>query len=97
MRGFGAGCVVTAVAALVLFAAAPEAALNQRNVSHPCDRACLTRVVDTYVAALLANDPSRLPLAPGAKLTLNDDVVGAARLFWDQAASVQARIDIANP
>ena len=96
MRGFGAGCVVTAAAALVLFAAAPEAQ-NQRAVSHACDRACLTRVVDTYVAALLANDSSRLPLAQGAKLTLNDDVVGAGRLFWDQAASVQSRIDIANP
>ena len=34
---------------------------------------------------------------PGARLTLNDDVVTAGRLFWDQAASVQARIDIANP
>ena len=49
------------------------------------------------MAGLLANDPSRLPLAPGARLTLNDDVVSAGGLFWDQAASVQARIDIANP
>jgi hypothetical protein len=77
--------------------AAPAWGQNQRGITHPCDRACLTRVVDTYVAALVANDPSRLPLAPDAKLTLNDDVVPAGRLFWDQAASVQARIDIANP
>ena len=88
---------VTAVAALALLIAAPAWAQNQSGVAHACDRACLTRVVDTYVAGLLANDPSRLPLAPNAKLTLNDDVVPAARLFWDQAASVQARIDIANP
>ena len=77
--------------------AAPAWAQNQRGITHPCDRACLTRVVDAYVAALVANDPSRLQLAPNAKLTLNDDVVPAGRLFWDQAASVQARIDIANP
>ena len=88
---------VTAVAALALLTAAPAWAQNQRDVTHACDRACLTRVVDTYVAGLLANDPSRVPLAPNAKLTLNDDVVPAGRLFWDQAASVQARIDIANP
>ncbi len=66
---------VTAVAALALLTAAPASAQNQRGVTHACDRACLTRVVDTYVAGLLANDPSRLPLAPNAKLTLNDDVV----------------------
>jgi hypothetical protein len=77
--------------------AAPAWAQNQRGITHPCDRTCLTRVVDAYVAALIANDPSRLPLAPNAKLTLNDEVVPAGRLFWDQAASVQARIDIANP
>ena len=84
-------------ALLALGVAAPAWAQNQRGITHPCDRACLTRVVDVYVAALVANDPSRLPLAPDAKLTLNDDVVPAGRLFWDQAASVQARIDIANP
>ena len=92
----GAERAVTA-AAVLLVTAVTASAQNQRNVTHPCDRACLTRQVDTYVAALIANDPSRLPLAPGARLTLNDDVVTADRLFWDQAASVQARIDIANP
>jgi hypothetical protein len=88
--------VVVCVAIPALLPSTP-AAQNQRNVTHPCDRACLTRVVDTYVAALIANDPARLPLAPNARLTLNDDPVGAGRLFWDEAASVQGRVDIANP
>jgi hypothetical protein len=77
--------------------AVPAAAQTQGNVRHPCDRACLTGFIDQYVAALLANDTRSLPLAQGAKLTLNDDVVAANRLFWPQAASVQARVDIANP
>src|SRR5688572_11010719 len=93
----GTAHVIVAGVVLAGLTAAPARAQNQRGVTYPCDRACLTRVVDTYVAGLLANDPSRLPLAPGARLTLNDDVVSAGRLFWDQAASVQARIDIANP
>jgi hypothetical protein len=80
-----------------LLFASTALAQNQGNINHPCDRACLTKVIDAYVAGLIANDPSRVPFAPGAKLTLNDDVVPAAKLFWDQAASVQARIDIANP
>jgi hypothetical protein len=87
----------TAVAALGLLASSPSFAQTQGDVTFPCDRACLTRVIDTYLAALVANDPSRAPFAPGAKLTLNDDVVAPNKLFWDQAASVQARIDIANP
>ena len=84
-------------ALLALLTASTAMAQNQGNVTAACDRACLTRVVDAYVAGLIANDPAKAPFAPGAKLTLNDDVVAAGRLFWDQAASVQARIDIANP
>ena len=93
----GAAHVIVAGVVLAGLTAAPALAQNQRGVTYPCDRACLTRAVDLYVAGLLANDPSRVPLAPNARLTLNDDVVSAGRLFWDQAASVQARIDIANP
>jgi hypothetical protein len=88
---------VLLTAALALPAASVAVAQTQSNVTAPCDRACLTRVVDAYVAGLLANDPARVPFAPNAKLTLNDDVVAAGKLFWDQAAAVQARIDIANP
>ncbi len=62
-----------------------------------CDRACLTRFIDGYLAALIANDPSRVPLAPQARVTLNDDVVGLAQVFWDPATAVQSRVDIANP
>lgn len=96
MTRFRKTCAL-ASAVLTLAAASTTLAQNQRNVSAACDRACLTRVVDAYVAGLIANDPARVPFAPGAKLTLNDDIVPAARLFWDQAASVQSRIDIANP
>jgi hypothetical protein len=95
MNSFRKTCAVGA--ALTLLGATSALAQNQSNVTHPCDRACLTKVVDAYIAGLIANDPARVPFSPGAKLTLNDDVVPAGRLFWDQAASVQARIDIANP
>src|SRR5688572_14929668 len=97
MTPCGAERALTTVAALAMLTVAPASAQNQRDVTHACNRACLSRVVDTYVAALLANDASRLPLAADARLTLNDDVVRAGTLFWDQAASVQARVDIANP
>ena len=81
----------------LLLLATPAFAQTQSDVTFPCDRACLTKVVDGYFAALVANDASKLPLAANAKLTLNDDVVAAPNLFWDEAAAVQSRIDIANP
>lgn len=84
-------------ALLALSATTLATAQTQRDITHPCDRACLTKVVDAYLAGLIANDPARVPFAPNAKLTLNDDVVAPAKLFWAAAASVQARIDIANP
>jgi hypothetical protein len=89
--------IALAGAILALLATPAAMAQTQSGATHACDRACLTRIVDAYVAGLIANDPTRVPFAPNAKLTLNDDVVAAGRLFWDQAASVQARIDIANP
>jgi hypothetical protein len=81
----------------VVMLAAPAFAQNQRGIAHPCDRACLTGFVDAWLNGLIANDASAIPLAPGAKITLNDDIVAPRDAFWDQAASVQARIDIANP
>ena len=36
-----------------------------------CDRACLNGFVDQYLAALVAHDPGKLPLAPGARYTEN--------------------------
>jgi hypothetical protein len=36
-----------------------------------CDRACLTGMANRYVDALVAHDPSRLPLAPEVKFTEN--------------------------
>ena len=84
-------------AALALVTTSVATAQSPRAASNSCDRACLTRTVDAYIAGLIANDPARVPFAPNAKLTMNDDIVPARGLFWDQAASVQARIDIANP
>lgn len=85
------------LAAGVGMLAAPAFPQNQTGITYDCDRACLTRFVDAWMNGLLANDPSAVPLAPTAKITLNDDVVDVRNAFWSDAASVQARIDIANP
>src|SRR5690606_16137929 len=61
-----------------------------------CDRACLTRFIDAYYAALLANDPSALPEAANARVTLNGDEVTLADAFWEEAEKVRWRFDIVN-
>jgi hypothetical protein len=97
MNSMRAAFASASLALLCLAASGGASGQTQSDVSHPCDRACLTSVVDGYLAALLANEPARAPLATNAKLTLNDDVVPASRLFWDTATAIQSRIDIANP
>ncbi len=37
--------------------------------SNACDRACLNGIVDQYLAAMVAHDPSHLPLAKEVKFT----------------------------
>src|SRR5690606_28533580 len=61
-----------------------------------CDRACLTRYIDAYYAALLANDPEALPQAANARITLNGKEVTLADAFWDEAMTVRWRFDIVN-
>src|SRR5262245_51604824 len=48
--------------------------ISQRTPSRAaddCDRACLNGFVDQYLTALVARDPSRLPLARNARYTEN--------------------------
>jgi hypothetical protein len=50
---------------------------------HPCDRACLSGLLDDYLAALKAHDPSRLPLAPGVRFTENGVPLAVGDGLWN--------------
>jgi hypothetical protein len=63
LRGFSTKAVVIAAFATLLgIAGAPAIAQN-------CDRACLTGLMTQFVDALVAHDPSRLPLADDVRFT----------------------------
>jgi hypothetical protein len=64
----------TALAALVPQAASAQA----RN----CDRACLTKVMDDYLAAARAHDPSTLPLHTSVKYTENGQRLNIGDGLW---------------
>lgn len=62
----------TAVAAASLaFGAPPPATRIGTAVTPPCDRACMTGIVDQYLAALVRHDPAGLPLNRDVKFTEN--------------------------
>ena len=53
-----------------------------------CNRACLEGLADQYLAALVAHDPKRLPLAEDVKYTENDQVLDIGDGFWGTATEV---------
>ena len=70
MRG-----MIWAIAAALGLSAAPAAAQD-------CRRSCMTGVIDTYLAAMLAHDPAQLPLAPGARFTEDSKVTELGKGLW---------------
>jgi hypothetical protein len=59
--------------------ALPQPALAQ---ARHCDRACLVKVMDDYLAAAKAHDPSRLPLDASVKYTENGQRVNIGDGLW---------------
>src|SRR5215472_12332028 len=47
-----------------------------------CDRACLHDLMDEYLAALVAHDPSRLTTTPGVKFTENTNRMSLGDGLW---------------
>lgn len=75
---------VAAVAALLvtLLLSAPygeRVAASLGSIPAKCDRACLERVMDEFLAAVVARDPKRLPLSADARHTENAQVLQRAR------------------
>jgi hypothetical protein len=53
-----------------------------------CDRACLQGFVDQYLKAIVAHDPSRLPLARNARYTENGQTLKMNDGMWRVATAV---------
>lgn len=83
---------ILGIVALAAFAAGATPAFAQA----PCDRACLTKIIDTYFAALIANDAGALRQAARARITQNGAEKKLAETFWDSAQSIAYRFDIVN-
>jgi hypothetical protein len=53
-----------------------------------CDRACLSQMLEDYMAALKAHDPSRLPLAEGVKFSENNSPLEVGDGLWHTADKI---------
>jgi hypothetical protein len=53
-----------------------------------CDRACLEALVRDYLLAVVAHDPSRLPLSADVNYTENEQRLDVGDGFWQTAAGV---------
>ena len=66
--------------ALLTAAITPQA--SGQSSDHPCDRACLDGLVEQYLDALIAKNPSQLPLAPDIKYTENGQQMEIGDGMW---------------
>lgn len=77
-----------ASAAILLTAVLTTGASSPGPIPTDCNRACLEGLVDQYLAAVVAHDPKRLPLASDIRYTENDQVLDVGDGFWGTASGI---------
>jgi hypothetical protein len=83
------------VVVLLLVSSGPLlAAPNARKLPERCDRACLTNAVDNYLAALVAHDPSLVPLSPKVEFVENTVDLTPGEGLWKTASAVPTTFKI---
>lgn len=93
MRGTIAWACTAFMALALSLLAAPLA-----RAAEPCERACLEGFVDRYLAALVAHDPARAPLAKKVKLTENGQVLQPGDGLWGTASGLGSyKLYVADP
>lgn len=93
--------VVAAAVAVFASLSAPFASAASAGkgaeVPKTCDRACLIAVVDTYLSAVGAHDPSKAPLAADVKFVENVKRMKPGEGLWKTATAVPTTFRIYVP
>jgi hypothetical protein len=61
---------------------------NSLTTANPCNRACLESLVEQVLDAMLAHDPSHLPLAKGARYSENGQYLAIGDGLWGTASKI---------
>jgi hypothetical protein len=90
---------VALVVALQTAASGTTQGATHKAAPDPCDRTCLKGLADSYLAALVAHDPSQVPLAPNLKFVENTVPLRAGAGFWKTATALPStfKIYVADP
>src|SRR5688572_13761919 len=74
-------------------------ALSAPAAAQDCDRACLIKLADDYAAALVAHDPSRVPLAANVVTVENVKKIARGEGLWRTATAgpTAYRIHVPDP
>src|SRR3970040_1047578 len=78
-------------------AASTRGYAQQLTARKPCDRPCLIRLVDAYLAALVARDPAAAPIAPNARVVENAVATHVGEGLWLTASAEPATFKIYVP
>ncbi len=62
-----------------------------------CDRGCLDKLVDSYLAAMVARDPARVPLAANVRFVENTVPMKPGEGLWKTASAVPTTFKIYVP
>jgi hypothetical protein len=77
--------VAATLATVALLGATEAAAQAPTRVATNCNRACFEALVERYLAAVVAHDPSTLPLSADVQYTENEQVLATGDGFWQTA------------
>ncbi len=80
----------TRATGVTMTAGAAEAA----GAASSCDRACLTGILDQYLAGLAAHDPSRVPFATSVKFTENNVQLRIGDGLWGTVSGIEHSSDL---
>lgn len=77
--------------------AATMAASTISVAAAQCDRACLDQMVDSYLAAVVAHDPARVPIATNVKFVENTVPMKPGEGLWKTASEAPSTFRIYVP
>jgi hypothetical protein len=83
--------------AVLLFAATLTQAAQNPGTAGNCDRACLRGIADAYVAAMVAHDPAKVPLAANFRLVENVRRIDTKTGLWTTASAEPGEFRIYVP
>ena len=72
---------------------------GQGAAAGSCDKPCLNGIADRYLAALVAHDPAKAPMAPNAKFTEQAKALAVGEGLWKSAVEgpTTFKIPVADP